>query len=102
VRAAAALLALAACQAEPADCDPATTWEGFSQGFFIEYCQGCHASAAPGRYGAPAEVTFDTQADVLAWRDRALARLTDDTMPPGGGVPSADLDRVTAWLACAE
>lgn len=102
MKAAGLLVALAACQEEPAACDPGTTWEGFGQGFFVEYCQGCHASTAPDRFGAPADVTFDDEADVTTWRDRALARLQADTMPPGGGVPEDDLARITAWLACGE
>src|SRR5687768_10970994 len=53
---------------------PQLDWESFGEGFVTTYCQGCHASAAPDRHGAPPQVFFDTEEDALAWQDRILKR----------------------------
>lgn len=87
----------------PAACapDPDVTWETFGAGFFAGRCAGCHGADAPDRFGAPAAVVLDTEADVIAHRD-AVARtvLTDGTMPPAGGLTDTERARLAAWLAC--
>ena len=87
-------------------CDeaPVVTWANFGQGFITENCQGCHASTAIDRYGAPESVTFDDLEEVWAQSDRILARSTGDspTMPPAGGVSEDDRTRLVWWLECAE
>ncbi len=58
---------------EPAvdDCAdaPVTSWDNVAAGFLTQNCQGCHASTAPDRHDAPADVTFDTEEDALRWAD---------------------------------
>lgn len=102
---------LLACGAEPADdglapsaCDTGAqqSWETFGQGFVVSQCQGCHASVAPDRYGAPEEVVFDTEEDVITFAPRILARATgpDADMPPAGGPSEEDRVRLERWLRC--
>ena len=80
------------------------TYNNFGQGFMTENCQGCHASTAPNRYGAPEEVSFDAVEDCWTWVDRILARSTGDSpsMPPQGGVSDDDRIRLSWWLRCAD
>ncbi len=107
-----ALLLLAACEpidggpgtvtdAECADA-PATTWDNFGAGFVTQNCQGCHASTAVNRLGAPDDVVFDTEEDTLRWADRILDLAASEapTMPPRGGVSDDDRYRVRVWLGC--
>jgi uncharacterized membrane protein len=81
---------------------PVITWESWGQGFMIEACQGCHASTATNRYGAPTGVVFDTQDDVYLWRSSILARAaaTPPTMPPAGGTTADDRYYLEVWLTC--
>ncbi|RME26092.1 MAG: hypothetical protein D6798_07370 [Deltaproteobacteria bacterium] len=88
----------------PGWCDTAVevTWEDWGDGFMRTQCQGCHASQAEERYGAPPEVVFDTEADVIRWRARILVRTVDErTMPPAGGVDEVDLQLLETWLRCS-
>ena len=81
---------------------PVVTWASWGQGFLIESCQGCHASTSPDRNDAPQTVVFDTEADVIAHRDRILARATGEApdMPPRGGVSEDDRALLEIWLRC--
>lgn len=86
-------------------CDPAEprqSWETFGQGFVTSQCQGCHASSAPDRFGAPEAVVFDTEGDVIALSGRILARATgpEADMPPAGGPTEDDRIRLERWLRC--
>lgn len=82
---------------------PAVTYNNFGRGFVTESCQGCHASTAPNRFGAPVEVVFDTVEDCWKRAERILARSASDTptMPPQGGVFPDDRARLRWWLTCA-
>ena len=102
---------LPACSPDAADagaptCDTAAaalsvTWDNWAEGFFVSYCQACHASDTPNANGAPAGVHFDTVAEARALAERIRARVLDDqTMPPAGGVLADDLRLLDAWLAC--
>jgi uncharacterized membrane protein len=106
------LLALLAC-AGPEGADtaagacadvPVVTYANFGEGFVLHHCQGCHASSTPDRYGAPADVTFDTVDEVWAWRDRILERSASEppTMPPAASTTADDRTRLRWWLECAE
>ena len=78
-------------------------WDGWANGFFATYCRSCHAASSATRYGAPADVNFDTREDAVAWLDRVRVRvLEDETMPVGGGVPETDLTRLETWVQCVE
>lgn len=81
---------------------PVVTWDNFGAGFLTQHCTACHASSARDRHGAPADVTFDTEAEALAWSDRILARAAGDaaTMPPQGGVSNDDRTLLGIWLGC--
>lgn len=81
---------------------PLVTYESFGAGFFTQECESCHASTSPNRLGAPESVTFDTEEEILALKDRVLERATGDsaTMPPQGGVPDEDREKLEFWLRC--
>ena len=87
-------------------CDgkPVVTYANFGRSLMTESCQGCHASTATERYGAPESVTFDTVDQCWAWKGRILARSTGDapSMPPSGGVTSDDRLLLEVWLTCAD
>ncbi len=105
-----------ACQPDPAaggdsagsaaadcapDSGPAPTWSEEGRAFFTTWCQRCHATDSPQRYGAPEGVVFDTAADVVARRaDRRRSRR------PGGAAVRARARIVVGPLlglcACAE
>ena len=81
----------------------ATTWDTWGAGFFASYCRSCHSASTPDRRGAPLGVDFDTEAQVYALRhDIERSVLTDGTMPRGGGVPDAELERLRTYLACGD
>ena len=83
------------------ECVP--TWDGWADGFFATWCRSCHSEDAPDRRGAPTGTDLDTEADVIALRDRIEARVIDEgTMPMGGGVPEDELRTLEAWLSCVE
>lgn len=75
------------------------TWSGWGEGFFTTWCQSCHASSSPNRYGAPESVTFDTIEEVTAQRS-AIERsvLTQQTMPPAGGLTDSQQLTLEAFL----
>lgn len=109
------LAALAGCGAadsaeKPVDtgfCDtvPYADWNSFGQGFLVQNCQPCHASAQTDREGAPADVTFDTEQQARDQAARILARAAPEPpaapdMPPQGGVSEEDRLLLRAWLEC--
>lgn len=66
-------------------------------------CASCHGSPVTG--GAP--MTLLSHADYAAaspsfpgqtMAQRSLARMLDGTMPPGGGIPAAQLDAFAVWV----
>lgn len=81
---------------------PLVTWESYGEAILDEYCQPCHASGARDRHGAPVAVTFDTEAEAWAFRQRIVAVISSDPpiMPPN--LPMADEDRyrLQVWLGC--
>ncbi|MES2644972.1 MAG: hypothetical protein V4850_36130 [Myxococcota bacterium] len=101
------ILLLLACVAgntapEDSGCETAVTWQNFAQGFFVSYCQSCHAATAADRHGAPEGIDFATEAEVRAQTD-AVRRvvLTNATMPPGGGMLADDVTLLGEWLECS-
>ena len=101
-----ALLA-SACGAddEPTDActdAPVVSYATFGAGFLDTQCQGCHASTAIDRHGAPDDVIFDTAADAERFGPRILARAggTAPDMPPAGGASDDDRERLRLWVTC--
>lgn len=88
--------------ADPCADAPVVTWETFGAGFVTENCQSCHASTQTDREGAPADVTFDTAADVWRLREAVLrtAGAEPPTMPPLGGTTEEDRQKLRDWLTC--
>lgn len=90
-----------ACEADTAGAYP--TWSSFGEKFLATWCQSCHAAASPNRFGAPATVVFDTEADLV--RQRAAVRravLEDLTMPLGGGVSDEERAELARYLDCVD
>lgn len=85
-------------------CDTAVEvgWEDFGHGFVLTHCQGCHASQAPDRYGAPESVVFDTEADCVERRADILRVVLEwESMPPAGGVTADEKALLETWLSCS-
>lgn len=78
------------------------TWDNWAAGFFGSYCRSCHSADTPDRRGAPVGVDFDTEAEVRGFASAITRSLDNGTMPIGGGVPEAELERLEDWLACGE
>lgn len=112
------LLLLAGCAVEPApipagaadvaaevDCTgaPTVTWANWGEGFFRNYCTGCHSSQnTESRYGAPPSVNLDEEAAALALAARIRVRVLEShDMPSGGGIPADDLVLLARFLDCA-
>lgn len=101
------LLWLWACTkgAEPVDSGcaeaPVLAWADFGEALLLEHCDSCHAAGAAERYGAPADVVFDTYEDVRRHRDRMLGVLEPTPrMPPAIPLPEPDLSLLVSWLRC--
>lgn len=90
----------------PVDCDaaPQVTWATWGEGFFRNYCTGCHSSQnSEARFGAPPAVDLDTEAAALAMAARIRVRVLEQhDMPRGGGIPAEDLVLLERYLDCAE
>ena len=85
-------------------CETIVTYESFGAGFIKENCQSCHSSLSENRYGAPENVRFDTEEDVLE-RLEDIYRVTlseDADMPPSGGILEEDRVLLELWLICSE
>ena len=83
------------------------TYADFGRTFFATYCMGCHSAAANDRHGAPAELNWDTQAEVdahLAEIDREAASgpsATNRLMPEAEPDPTDDERKTLGeFLAC--
>ena len=80
---------------------PNVTWDNWAQSLFITHCQGCHASSAPYRYGAPEDIHFDYESITVDQAERIWVRVIDEeTMPPAGGILDDDLYLLEIWLRC--
>ena len=95
--------------ADPADvldCEdqPLLNWTNFGQGFLIQYCNGCHHSDTPDRYGAPDEAVFDSVDLVWDQKGSILSVSTGESprMPPNGGASDLDRRMLEIWLNCGE
>ncbi len=109
--AALALLAPAACSVsndslEQRACPPggtSLTYQSFGAEFFAQWCNSCHSASSTDRNGAPPDVTFDTQAQIVQWKDPIYANAADDnaSMPLGpDGPDSTTRHQLGDWLAC--
>lgn len=86
----------------PIPCDDAGTWATTGQPLMLTWCTGCHSAhlEGAGRHGAPDDVNLDSLGGFAAHADRALARMEAGTMPAGGGLSTAELRRIRAWVDC--
>ena len=78
------------------------THQNFGAAFMVEHCQGCHSSylLEGERAGAPTNISFDTEADVVQWVDLIVREISTQRMPPMGGIAEAELQRSLEWLDC--
>lgn len=109
MRRAVAAVLIAGCtpdvdSADPCADLPVVTYDNFGDALLTGHCQSCHASTSPDRAGAPEEVSFDTHADALVWKDAILRVATGEapTMPPGLTIGADDRERLRIWLTCWE
>ena len=85
----------------PCDTAPSVTWENWGRAFVTTHCQGCHASTAPDRYGAPENVAFDTLSDLRLWEQRVRVRVLElEDMPPAGGLTDDEKFLLETLLDC--
>ena len=81
---------------------PPVTWDSWTHSLMLTHCQGCHASTASNRYGAPLGIQFDTEMDSIDLADRIYVRvLQNQDMPPAGGILEDDLYLLDVWLRCS-
>ncbi len=85
----------------PEACAADVTWVNWVGAFLLTQCQGCHASTAPDRYGAPPTVSFDTEEAAIA-QAAAISRtiLESASMPPAGGLTDDERCLLGQWVAC--
>jgi uncharacterized membrane protein len=97
--------ALAGCGA---DTDPTCDrsflrYDNFGAPFLLDWCSACHSAALPVdmRQQAPADVNFDTRADIARW-SLAIRSTTGvgTSMPPEGGPSDAERHMLVEWLDC--
>ena len=82
----------------------AEDWWSTGQPLMLDFCAGCHSSQLSDslRFGAPDGVDLETLEGALQHTDRIRARVLEDgDMPPGGGMNTEQLERLSAWLACS-
>jgi len=80
-----------------------TTWYNTGRPVTLAWCAPCHSQTLVGdeRQGAPEGVNLDDYAGVVAWAERIRVRATEaGDMPPMGGVPPEDLERLQEWIDC--
>ena len=79
-------------------------YSNFGEPFVLNWCRGCHSSTVPAgmRQKAPIDVNFDTEADVLAHKERIRSRSTGTkpTMPPAGGPTAEERALLAEWIDC--
>ena len=81
----------------PRDSIPPVNYTNFGEGFLTESCQGCHASTAVDRFGAPESIFFDTVEDAWTWKSVIIATVingAEPPMPPAGGIDEDDLEKI--------
>ncbi len=61
------------------------TWVNFAQAFMVNNCAGCHSYANSVATLKP---------------HQNAARISDGSMPPGGGLSASDKSRILLWLSC--
>ena len=88
--------AAAMCEAAPD-----LTWSNWGDGFFANYCRACHSANVEDRWGAPADINFDTFEEVQQSRGWVHYEvIVAQTMPVGGGVYDEDLEALAIFLEC--
>ncbi len=103
-----ALLLLAACKdggdtaLEPPEEAWCGTWTSVGHPTMLTYCTTCHSSQLDGhdRNEAPRWVDLDTLGGVRLEAERVAARVEAGDMPPGGGMPPEQAQRLLRWLEC--
>jgi mono/diheme cytochrome c family protein len=94
------LAALGGCPGFGDRIDPALrphvpTWEVEVAPLFFRWCGACHTD--PPVNGAPQALATYEQASRQLVRLRVRV-VEQQTMPPGGGMPPADLETIAAWI----
>lgn len=105
--AAAALAAAAGCGA---DRDPSCSrsflrYDNFGSPFIVNWCRACHSAELPAgmRQEAPAEINFDSLAEIRRWAVEIKLTTGDGAgalMPPAGGPSPGERQMLVEWLGC--
>jgi hypothetical protein len=96
------LLLATGCDSEEPEEGCLVTWDNYAHGFFVGYCETCHAEGSPTRHGAPDAISFATEAEARRWDGALRSAVLDEParMPPGGGLTPEELALFEAWLDC--
>jgi uncharacterized membrane protein len=95
----------------PTDNPP--TFDNFGEAFFATYCTSCHSATSANRVGAPADINFDSEAEISAQaadidsQAAAGPDATNTAMPLIGGTvrtrPSdAERQQLGEYMACLQ
>jgi uncharacterized membrane protein len=106
----AAAAALAAASGCGADRDPSCSrsflrYDNFGSPFIVNWCRACHSAELPAgmRQQAPAEINFDSLAEIRRWAVEIKLTTGDGagaSMPPAGGPSPGERQMLVEWLGC--
>jgi hypothetical protein len=86
----------------PEDCPTIELdYAGFADGFFAMNCRSCHSASRSGdaRMGAPANLNYDSEAEISSARDRIRqAAVVDKRMPPRKKLSDCSIERLASYL----
>jgi len=85
------------------DCETSPLrYDTFAQPLLATWCTPCHNSAldVAERSGAPEGLDFDSYTDVAAYAALASQSITDERMPPAGGLSIAAREDFAFWVDC--
>lgn len=76
-------------------------YAGFGDGFFAMNCRSCHSASRTGsaRMSAPADLNFDSEAEIGSARDRIRkAAVVEKRMPPAKRLSDCSIERLAGYL----
>ncbi len=83
--------------------EPPLDYDNTGDGLIGRHCRPCHSAFVreAQRAGAPGDINFDDEEDVLEWADLIqLEAIELQTMPPAGGMLPGERDELEEYLRC--